>query len=282
MSKKVAVVTGSNKGLGFAIVKALCSKFDGTVYLTSRDEQRGQAACEALRNQGLAPAFYQLDVTNEESITKFRDYIQQTHQKIDIIVNNAGILFLKDAKEPKAFQAEQTILVNFFALVNFTEAMLPLVRNEGRILNISSSSGHLSRIPSEELRKRISSEDLTLDQLKDLMSCYVETVKLGKEIEEGWGDSPYVVSKVGVNAYTFMLHKRLKSAEKGITVNCMHPGYVISDMTRGAGSVTPEQGAELALKLLVESCESGLYVWHEGTVVPWDGPDPRGYIDGKV
>lgn len=214
MSKRVAVVTGSNKGIGFAIVKALCSKFDGTVYLTSRDERRGHAACEDLRNQGLLPAFHQLDVTDAISINKFCDYIKDKHQKIDILVNNAGILFLKDAKESKAYQAEQTILVNFTALVNFNEAMLPLVKNGGKILNISSSSGHLSRIPSEELRRKISSVELSLDELKYMMKSYVESVKCGREIEDGWGDSPYVVSKVGVNAYTFMLHRQLKS-DKG-------------------------------------------------------------------
>ncbi|XP_063835101.1 carbonyl reductase [NADPH] 3-like [Ostrinia nubilalis] len=280
MSTKVAVVTGSNKGLGFAIVKALCSNWNGTVYLTSRDQRRGQSACEELKNLGLSPVFHQLDVTDESSIKNFRDYIEENHQQIDILVNNAGILFLKDAIEPKEFQAEQTVSVNFFALANFTEAMLPLIKNGGKILNISSSSGHLSRIPSEVLRQKFISEELSLPQLKELMNGYVESVKEGREIEDGWGDSPYVISKIGVNAYTFMLSRQL--ADKGITVNCMHPGYVISDMTRGAGSVTPEQGAQLALKLVLDPPGTGLYVWHDGTVVPWDGPDPRGFIDKKM
>ncbi|CAH2060735.1 unnamed protein product, partial [Iphiclides podalirius] len=105
-------------------------------------------------------------------------------------------------------------------------------------------------------------------------------VRQNKEIEEGWGDSAYVISKVGVNAYTFILQRRL--ADKGIIVNCVHPGYVMSDMTRGSGNVTPEDAAKVVLNVALEQTTTGgQYVWHDGTVVPWDGPDPRGYIDGK-
>ncbi|XP_059058421.1 carbonyl reductase [NADPH] 3-like [Achroia grisella] len=280
MSKKIAIVTGANKGLGFAIVKGLCEKYDGNVYLTSRDANRGRDACEELKKLGLDPKYYQLDVTDYDSITKFYNFIKEKHGKIDILVNNAGILYLKDAKEPKLHQAEQTILVNFTALVNFCEAMLPMMENGGKIVNISSSSGHLSRIPSEKLRKIISSPDLSLEVLSKQIHKYVEAVRDNRDIEEGWGESPYVVSKVGVNAYTFNLHRRL--ANRGIMVNCVHPGYVMSDMTRGGGNVSPQQGSVQPLRLALEPMGSGLYLWHDGTAVSWHGPDPRGYIDGRL
>ncbi|XP_013193359.1 carbonyl reductase [NADPH] 3-like [Amyelois transitella] len=276
---QVAIVTGANKGLGLAIVKLLCERFDGTVYLTSRDEKRGQNACEELNQQGLTPKYYQLDVTDSESVIRFRDYMKNTYEGIDILINNAGILFLKDAKEPKTYQAEQTIFVNFTSLVNFTEAMLPLTKDGGKIVNISSSSGHLSRIPSQEIREKISSPELTLEGLRRLTDLYLDAVKRNKEMEEGWGESPYVVSKVAVNAYTFLLHRRLKS--RGIIVNCVHPGYVMSDMTHGAGDVSPAAAAEHPVRLALEPQAGGLYMWRNGTTVPWGGPDPRGYIDGK-
>lgn len=208
-SNLVAIVTGSNKGLGFAIVKGLCERFKGTVYLTSRDEERGRIACERLRKDGLSPEYHQLDVTDTESVVKFIVYLKQRHGKIDLLINNAGILFLKDAKETKLYQAEQTVFVNFISLVTFTEAILPIMNDNGNIINISSSSGHLSRIPSDELRKKIKSPDLQFDDLVKLMNDYVEAVRLGTEVTEGWGDSPYVVSKVAVNAYTFMLNRKL-------------------------------------------------------------------------
>lgn len=62
----------------------------------------------------------------------------------------------------------------------------------------------------------------------------------------------------------------------------MHPGYVMSDMTRGAGSLSPEEAAGVPLQTALYPGMGGMYVWHNGQVVPWDGPDPRGYIDGKV
>lgn len=275
---KVAVVTGANKGLGYSIVKKLCEKYSGKVYLTSRDERRGGKACEELKKLGFNPSFHQLDVSDKESVNNFVKHIREQNEEVEILINNAGILFLKDAPEPKTFQAEQTVFVNFTALVDFTEAILPFVKNGGRIVNITSSSGHLCRIPSEELRRKFQSETLTLEELKTLVNSYVEDVKQDQEIKE-WGDSPYVVSKVAVNAYTFMLHRRL--APKGITVNCVHPGYVMSDMTRGGGSITPDDAADVPVRLALTPWGAGLYVWHNGTVVPWDGPDPRTYIDGR-
>ncbi|XP_022837155.1 carbonyl reductase [NADPH] 3-like isoform X2 [Spodoptera litura] len=276
---KVAVVTGANKGLGFCIVKKLCEKYSGKVYLTSRDEQRGGKACDELNKLGLNPFFHQLDVSDKKSVNNFVKHIREENEEVEILINNAGILFLKDAPEPKSFQAEQTIFVNFTALVDFTEAILPFMKNGGRIVNISSSSGHLCRVPSGDIRSKFQSEMLTLEELKTLVSSYVEDVKQDEEINKGWGDSPYVVSKVAVNAYTFMLQRRL--APKGITVNCVHPGYVMSDMTRGGGSITPDDAANVPVRLALTPWGAGLYVWHNGTVVPWDGPDPRGYIDGR-
>ncbi|XP_038219325.1 carbonyl reductase [NADPH] 3-like [Zerene cesonia] len=276
MEKKVAVVTGANKGLGFALVKGLCEKLDGTVYLTSRDEERGIQARNQLKKISLKPEYCQLDVTEESSIKRFLTYIQNKREKIEILINNAGVLFLKDAPEPKLFQAEQTLKVNFYSLVNFTEAILPILNDNGCILNISSSSGHLSRIPSEDIRNRLSKPDLSLEELKTLMHEYLDAVKQNTEVEM-WGASPYVVSKVGVNAYTFMLNRRLKN--RGIRVNCVHPGYVMSDMTKGAGSISPEDAASLPLQIALNPEDGGLFVWHDGSRVPWDGPDPRGYID---
>lgn len=210
-TNKVAIVTGANKGLGYAIVQNLCEKYNGSVYLTSRDENRGIIACEELRKLGLSPTYHQLDVTDNVSVKTFVTYIHDKNEEVEILINNAGILFSKDAPEPKIFQAEQTLFINFTSLVNFTEAILPLVKSGGKIVNITSSSGHLSRIPSEELRKKFSSEALTLKELRSLVNSYVEDVKRGEDINNGWGDSPYVVSKVAVNAYTFMLHRRLSS-----------------------------------------------------------------------
>ncbi|CAN7996593.1 unnamed protein product, partial [Ixodes pacificus] len=93
MSSRVAVVTGGNKGIGFCIVKFLCQKFDGDVYLTARDEKRGNAAVAELNKMLLHPKFHQLDIDDLESIRKFRDHLKQNYEGLDVLVNNAGIAY---------------------------------------------------------------------------------------------------------------------------------------------------------------------------------------------
>lgn len=214
---KVAIVTGANKGLGYAITQKLCEKYKGKVYLTSRDEVKGRNACEELIKLRLNPTFYQLNVTENESVKKFVTHIHDNNEEVEILINNAGVLFLEDAPEPKLIQAQKTISVNFTSLVFLTEAILPFMKSGGKIVNVSSSSGHLSRIPSEELRKKFSCKKLTLEELKSLVNSYLEDVKEDRDLRNGWGDSPYVVSKVAVNAYTFILHRKLAPQGKALT-----------------------------------------------------------------
>ena len=76
MSARVAVVTGSNKGIGLGVVRSLCKKFDGDVFLTSRDEARGLAAVKELEKEGLRPKYHVLDIGNEETIIKLRDFME--------------------------------------------------------------------------------------------------------------------------------------------------------------------------------------------------------------
>lgn len=90
---KVALVTGSNKGIGLAVVRALCKEFTGHVYLTSRDVGRGTAAVENLKAEGLKPSFHQLEITDSESVRAARDYFQEYYGGVDVLVNNAAIAF---------------------------------------------------------------------------------------------------------------------------------------------------------------------------------------------
>lgn len=93
MSTRVAVVTGSNKGIGLAIVRALCKQFSGDVYLTARDSERGKAAVTQLSEEGLKPLFHQLDINDLESIQTLRDFLKEKYGGLDVLVNNAGIAF---------------------------------------------------------------------------------------------------------------------------------------------------------------------------------------------
>ncbi|XP_025420436.1 carbonyl reductase [NADPH] 3-like, partial [Sipha flava] len=114
MPAKLAIVTGSNKGIGYAVVKALCEKFDGDVYLTARDTERGRMAVESLNRLGLKPKFHQLDITDDGSLAEFKGFVRDNYAGIDVLVNNAAIAFKMDATEPFAVQADETMRVNYF------------------------------------------------------------------------------------------------------------------------------------------------------------------------
>lgn len=201
MSSKVAIVTGSNKGIGFAIVRGICKRFEGVVYLTSRDVKRGEQAVEDLKKEGLNPNYHQLDITDTKSVEAFRDYIKEKYGGIDILVNNAAIAFKNNATEPVAVQAEQTLFVNYFSTLSTCDILFPILRNGARVVNVSSSAGHLRNIPSKKLRERLQDPALTIEELSDLMRQYVEAAKQGTQAAE-WGNSSYAVSKVGLTALT--------------------------------------------------------------------------------
>ncbi|XP_018563333.1 carbonyl reductase [NADPH] 3 [Anoplophora glabripennis] len=278
-SNKIAVVTGSNKGIGYAIVKGLCEKFNGVVYLTARDVGRGEAAVNKLKELGFNPLFHQLDVTDQSSVDKFKEYIKSKHEGIDILVNNAAIAFKNNATEPFGQQAEETIKVNYFATLRVSEALFPLLRNNAKVVNISSSSGHLSRIPSEDLRAKLGDSTLTIPDLNKLMEKFVKDAKDDKAYSEGWGRSAYVVSKVGVSALTFAQQRLFDNEQpnRNIAVNVVHPGYVVTDMTSQTGHLTTEEGAKAPLYLALEADFKGKYVWYDSQIVDWYGTTPSQY-----
>ncbi|XP_014244821.1 carbonyl reductase [NADPH] 3-like [Cimex lectularius] len=281
MSSKVAVVTGSNKGIGFGIVRNLCKQFDGVVYLTSRDVGRGQAAVEELKKAGLKPPeYHQLDILDLDSIRKFGDHLKTKHGGIDVLVNNAAIAFKAAATEPFAEQAEVTLRTNYFALVDVCNELFPLLKPHARVVNVSSSAGHLLRIPGEELRKKFSEPNLTEPELSKLMKQFIADAKDGSYASKGWPNSTYVVSKVGVSTLTRIQHRLfLEDPREDIVINHVHPGYVDTDMTSHQGPLTIEQGADaptyLALLPKGTTSPKGDYVWYTREICDWvNGPTP--------
>lgn len=280
MASKIAIVTGGNKGIGYGIVRNLCEKFNGIVYLTARDEGRGKDAVEALNKLGLKPEFHQLDIDDVASISAFANFIKEKHGGIDVLVNNAAIAFKHDATEPFGVQAEITLKTNFFSLINVCNALFPLLRPHARVVNLSSSAGFLHRIPGEHLRKKFANPDIQLSELVQLMNDFIEAAKKGDYSEKGWPGSTYVVSKVGVSTLTRIQHREfLADSREDIVINHVHPGYVDTDMTSHKGPLTIEQGADAPtyLALLPEGTTSprGDYIWHTREIVDWvNGPTP--------
>jgi len=274
---KLAIVTGANKGIGKEIVKQLCKQFKGTVYLTSRNEQRGKEAVDDLKQQEFFPKFHQLDITDENSVKTFRKYLAENYEGIDLLVNNAGI---RNATDPVGVQAEVTLETNYFGLVRICNELFPLLKNNARVVNVSSSSGHLSRIPSKKIRDELSNENLTIEELNKLMNSFIKDAKDGKELKNTWGNNCYIVSKVGVSALT-RIQQRLADAElkdaentgkpkKNLYINSVHPGYVKTDMTSGKGLLTVEEGAKAPMYLAIGDHQlKGRYIWKDCTDIDW-------------
>lgn len=269
---KVAVVTGSNKGIGFAIVKGLLQRFDGVVYLTSRDDGRGKAAVAKLNSLGLKPEYHQLDVIDRESIKKFRDHIKEKYGGIDILVNNAAVANSESLYNSYE-ECKYIVDINYYSILDIKELLFPLVRDNGRILNISSDCGHLSNLRNEYWIQRLSKKDLTVDDVNEFVSWYLEKVKNGtfdnNELADEGTVAAYRVAKVGVSAVTIIYQKELEA--RNISINSMHPGLVRTDMTLGAGFFDADQAAATPLYLVLEAPQSlkGQYVWYDRQVLDW-------------
>ncbi|CAG0919953.1 unnamed protein product [Notodromas monacha] len=280
---RVAVVTGSNKGIGFGIVKDLCSKFEGSVYLTSRDEQRGKAAIADLEKLGLKPKYHQLDITDDASVSALKDYLVQTYGGLDVLVNNAAIAFKNDATEPFSVQAKETLHINFFKTLDFCDAIFPILRPHARVVNVSSSAGFLGRVPGEELKKKLANPDLTREDLIAVMKDFVESAAEGTHQSKGWGNSAYAASKVGLSALTRIQQREFNAdTREDLVINHVHPGYVDTDMTSHKGPLPIEEGAVSSVfaALIPPGAASpkGDYIWFKKEIVDWvNGPLPSQY-----
>eukprot|EP01113_Clastostelium_recurvatum_P025574 TRINITY_DN3077_c0_g1_i2.p1 TRINITY_DN3077_c0_g1~~TRINITY_DN3077_c0_g1_i2.p1 ORF type:complete len:295 (-),score=53.87 TRINITY_DN3077_c0_g1_i2:34-918(-) len=294
MASKVAVVTGANKGIGLAIVRHLLlssssssssspsSSSSGAlhVYLTSRDASLGKKAVEQLSNEDdevkrvlahgdddtkATLSYHQLDITDEGSIISMRDYLKEKHSHgIDILINNAGV-----ATKGSNFDADVvkfTLPCNYWGTLKACEHFMPLIKRGGRIVNISSRAGAISKIVKPDLREKFQSKSLTLEQLNDLMRKFENDVASGSYQEEGWPSSAYGVSKIGVTALTRVLAKD----NKDILINACCPGWVRTDMAGPKALLSTDQGAETPVHLaLADIGGTTGELWAEKHVISW-------------
>ncbi|MFN8578190.1 MAG: SDR family oxidoreductase [Candidatus Sericytochromatia bacterium] len=210
--KKLAVVTGSNKGIGFEICKQLAHK-GIEVILTARNDDKGKKAEQELKEQGLDVKYHQLDVSDENSVKNLASFIESNYGKLDILINNAGIL--KDYEggvlHGEINDIRETLDTNLFGALLVSRHLVPLMQkqNYGRVINISSGMGQLS--------------------------------------DMGGGAIGYRLSKVSLNAMTIILANEVKSYN--ILVNTMCPGWVKTDMGGAGAHRSVEQGADTAVWL---------------------------------
>ncbi|XP_045833061.1 (+)-neomenthol dehydrogenase-like [Trifolium pratense] len=260
----VAVVTGGNKGIGFALVKRL-AELGLSVVLTARDKHKGEAAVESIRAQlGLVTShvhFLLLDVSDPHSIQTFASSFKAKFgATLDILVNNAGVSF-NELDGNSVDHAENVMKTNFYGPKLLIQALLPLFRcsysSITRILNVSSRLGSLNKMRSAEMTKILESEELKEEEIEEIVKKFVREVRNGTWKSEGWPSywTDYAVSKLALNAYSKVLAKRYNNKHKSykigsdtklMSVNCFCPGFTQTSMTKGKGTHTADQAASLA------------------------------------
>jgi NAD(P)-dependent dehydrogenase (short-subunit alcohol dehydrogenase family) len=241
-TEKVALVTGANKGIGLETARQLHAK-GITVILGSRDLARGEAAANSI-GAGESLRVIKLDVGSEADRNAAVEYIEKEFGRLDILVNNAGVLL--DGRAGNATSTtsmpmlRETFEINFFAVVDLTQKLLPLIRKSaaGRIVNLSSILA-----------------SLTLHATKG--SPIYETKTFA-----------YDASKAALNSFTIHLAHELRGTK--IKVNSAHPGWVKTEMGGEGAQLEIEDGARTSVELatLPEAGPSGAYL-HMGEPLPW-------------
>lgn len=145
---KVILVTGASSGIGEAIVRLLSSRGHRLVIGARRTDRLG-ALADALRARGGLVDYRSLDVTRREDVQAFADFALQAHGRIDVIVNNAGIMPLSPMASLKLDEWDAMIDVNIRGVLHGVAAVLPTMQRQqsGQIINISSIGG-LSVVPT--------------------------------------------------------------------------------------------------------------------------------------
>ncbi|KAM3683669.1 hypothetical protein ACJW31_12G165600 [Castanea mollissima] len=236
--KRIAVVTGANKGIGFEICRQLASN-GIRVVLTARDVRRGNEAIEKLKAAGCSDVvFHQLDVMDPTTISSLADFIKTHLGKLDILVNNAGIsgsirnpedqrkvsidqiqllgpnaIPLKEVIKQTYQTTEDCLRTNYYGAKQVSEALIPLLllSNSGRIVNVSSALGQLKLISTENAKKELGDIDgLTEEKVDKVVEGFLEDVKENLIETKGWpvNISAYIVSKAALNAYTRVLARK--------------------------------------------------------------------------
>jgi carbonyl reductase 1 len=259
---RVAVVTGANKGIGFYIALQLgLSGLFSNIIIGCRDAVRGAIASQEIQQHLADSVSVQavvLTIGDHQSHSEFCKRMEEEFGKVDVLVNNAGFAYKGSDPTPFAGQTKKTLETNFYGLVDFTEQMLPLLRRgkDPRLVNVASMAGKLRQV-SPALQAKFSDPKLTMNQLQELMEKFERDVQNGVHSQEGWSNSNYGISKLGVIAAT-----RIWAREKApvIRVNSCCPGYCATDMSSNRGTRSASDGAKNAvIPATMENPPSGEY-----------------------
>ena len=242
--EKLAFITGANRGIGFETAKRLAQS-GIKVILGSRDLKKGEEAVKKLSNLGIDADLVQYDAFDEDAPQKVYDYILSKYKKLDILINNAGVLltgnlFVANSSTIPQKDLKDTFQTNFFSVISLTQKLLPLIKKSsaGRIVNVSTILS-----------------SLTLHSAKD------SPITPAKELA-------YNASKTALNAFTVHLANELK--DTNIKVNSGHPGWVKTELGGPNAPIEVEDSYKTSFNLatLDDDGPSG-QLFDENDILPW-------------
>jgi NAD(P)-dependent dehydrogenase (short-subunit alcohol dehydrogenase family) len=241
--KKIALITGANRGIGFETAKQLGEK-GITVILGARKLSDAEQAAAKLKAEGIDAYGVQLDVNKPEDRSAVAQYLSKTFGKLDILINNAGVTSSDGLTSRTADTTDEELQAvyqtNLFSVVAVTRELLPLLKKSdaARIVNLSSILGSLT---------------LHSDPKSPIAS---------------FKSFAYNSSKSALNAYTIHLADELKGT--AIKVNSAHPGWVKTEMGTDAAPLEIPAGAKTSVELALIGPEgpNGRFI-HMGQELPW-------------
>lgn len=236
--KRVILVTGANKGIGFEVVKKLLqqssSKTNDIILLGSRDIKRGQDAIQQLGSPSNVHLL-QLDTSSKESILAATNEIKQKYNgHLDILINNAGIASRDNSIEG----TRTTFATNYYGVKMVNEHLIPLLREHGRVVNVASAVGPMVlHLVSKELQQKYSSPTLTADELDRMVQDFLSAYETHDLDRLGYhSDIPfpaYTVSKAALIAFT-RIQAREYAKDKNISIYAVCPGFCATDLNNNA------------------------------------------------
>jgi len=229
---KIALISGANRGIGLEIGKQLL-EIGWNVVFTARNMHEGRPLVNKIREEWKTAWFHQLDVTDEESVSDIADYVEDTFGRVDVLVNNAGIMIddKHSALDMDLEDLHKTMATNFYGPLMLTRTMVPLLKDsrDARVINVSSRMGQLS--------------------------------------EMGGGHAAYRISKTALNALTVVMAKEL--TEEEIRVNTICPGWVRTDMGGPNANKSLKEGADTAVWLATaDKIENGKF-YADRKIINW-------------
>lgn len=243
-AETIALVTGANKGVGLATARQLAER-GLTVLLGARDAEKGASAAKELARDGLSVRPVCIDIADDASVNDAAAVVEREYGRLDVLVNNAGMLIRKPAVEVTAEDMRPEFETNVFGLVRVIHAMLPLLRRSrsARIVNVASDS-----------------------------AMFAKATEQGSMFARSHESFAYSAAKAAVNMLTVKYANAfLDDPELAhIKINAVTPGYVATDLNNFNGVRTTAEGARASVHWATvgDDAETGGFFNDEGRV-PW-------------